>query len=124
MTRIAVELAAKGQAAQQARVLIRKRLGETLPATLLWDLLTVVSELVTNAVRHGKGDTIRLRLGIDVDGSVTGEVENDGRGRVEPRPIDTATTSGMGLHIVAALAERWSVDLNDSTLVAFELAPP
>jgi hypothetical protein len=55
---------------------------------------------------------------------VTGEVENDGRGRVEPGPIDSTTTTGMGLHIVAALAERWSVDLNDSTLVAFELAPP
>ena len=124
MTRIAVELTASGQAAQEARGLIRKRLGEVIPATTLWDLLTVVSELVTNAVRHGESETVRVRLGIDFDGNVAGEVENDGRGRVEPRPIDVASTSGMGLHIVAALAERWWVYVNDSTLVAFELSRP
>jgi anti-sigma regulatory factor (Ser/Thr protein kinase) len=124
MTRIAVELVASGQAAQEARGLIRNRLGEVIPATTLWDLLTVVSELVTNAVRHGESETVRVRLGIDFDGNVAGEVENDGRGRVEPRPIDVASTSGMGLHIVAALAERWWVYVNGSTLVAFELSRP
>ena len=121
---IAVQLESGSEAAQEARGLIRRRLDEVLPATMLWDLLTVVSELVTNAVRHGDGDTVRVRLGVDADGNVTGAVEDDGRGRVELRPIDAAGTRGLGLHIVAALAERWWVSLDDSTLVAFVLASP
>lgn len=121
MTRLAVEIASGKEAAEEARELIRKRLGDLLPATTLSDLLTVVTELVTNAVRHGEGNTVRVRLGVATDGRVTGEVENDGRGRIEPRPIELPSTSGLGLHIVGAIAKRWCVHVTDSTLVSFEL---
>jgi signal transduction histidine kinase len=121
MTRLAVEIASRKEAAEEARGLIRKRLGDLLPATTLSDLLTVVTELVTNAVRHGEGNTVRVRLGLAADGRVTGEVENDGRGRVEPRPIELPSTRGLGLHIVGAIAKRWCVRGTDSTLVCFEL---
>jgi signal transduction histidine kinase len=121
VTRVAVEIASKEEAAEEARALIRKRLGDLIPATTLSDLLTVVTELITNAVRHGDGNTVRVRLGVAVDGRVTGEVENDGRGQVEPRPIELPSTSGLGLHIVGAIATRWWVDVTDSTLVSFEI---
>jgi signal transduction histidine kinase len=121
MPGLTVQLASKEQAAHEARELIRERLGDLIPATTLWDLLTVVTELVTNAVRHGQSDTVRVRLGVAADGKITGEVENDGRGRVEPRPIERRGTSGLGLHIIGAIAERWWVHVNDSTLVRFEL---
>jgi anti-sigma regulatory factor (Ser/Thr protein kinase) len=62
MTKLAVQLASTAQAPYEARVLIRERLAEVIPATTLWDLLTVVTELVTNAVRHGRGGSVRIRL--------------------------------------------------------------
>jgi two-component sensor histidine kinase len=121
MTKLAVQLASTAQAPYEARVLIRERLAEVIPATTLWDLLTVVTELVTNAVRHGRGGTVRIRLSVAASGKVSGEVENDGRGRVEPRPIDVTSTSGLGLHIVGAIADRWRVFVGGSTRVRFEL---
>jgi anti-sigma regulatory factor (Ser/Thr protein kinase) len=121
MTTLALELPLTAQTAYNARALIRERLGEVLPATRLWDLLTVVTELVTNAVRHGDGDTVRIRLSVAANGKVSGEVENDGYARIELRPIDTASASGLGLHIVGAIANRWRVFVGDATRVRFEL---
>jgi anti-sigma regulatory factor (Ser/Thr protein kinase) len=121
MTTLAVELPLTTQTAYNARALIRERLGEVLPATRLWDLLTVVTELITNAFRHGHGDTVRIRLSVAATGNVSGEVENDGYARIELRPIDIAGTSGIGLHIVGAIADRWRVFAGDSTRVRFEL---
>jgi anti-sigma regulatory factor (Ser/Thr protein kinase) len=124
MTVLALRLAPTAQAAHEARLLIRERLAEVIPATTLWDLLTVVTELVTNAVRHGHGGTIRIRLSVAANGKVSGQVENDGRGRVEPRPIDMTSASGIGLHIVGAIADRWRVFVGGSTRVGFELLRP
>jgi anti-sigma regulatory factor (Ser/Thr protein kinase) len=125
MTKLAVKLASTAQAAREARVLIRERLTEDIPATTLWDLLIVVTELVTNAVRYGHGNSVRVRLSVAADGKVSGAVDNDGHGRVEPRPIDTASTSVKGLHIVGAIADRWRVSFIDgSTRVRFELPRP
>jgi anti-sigma regulatory factor (Ser/Thr protein kinase) len=86
--------------------------------------LTVVTELVTNAVRHGHGDTVRIRLSVAANGKVSGEVENDGYARIELRPIDTASASGLGLHIVGAIADRWRVFVGSSTRVRFEMPRP
>jgi anti-sigma regulatory factor (Ser/Thr protein kinase) len=124
MSLIAVELPSTTDAANEARSVIRERMADRLPATLLWDLLTVVSELVTNAVRHGGGDTVRISLDVAADGRVSGDVENDGRGRVEPLPIEPASATGMGLHIVGAVADRWWVRVGDATRVSFELVAP
>jgi two-component sensor histidine kinase len=124
MTRFAVQLASTAQAPYEARVLIRERLAEMIPASTLWDLLTVVTELVTNAVRHGRGGTVRIRLSVAASGKVSGEVENDGRGLVELQPIDLKSTSGLGLHIVGAIADRWRVFAGRSTRVRFELLRP
>jgi anti-sigma regulatory factor (Ser/Thr protein kinase) len=121
MTKLAVQLASTAQAPYEARVLIRERLAESVPATTLWDVLTVVTELVTNAVRHGRGGNVRIGLSLAADGKVSGEVENDGPGRVELRPIETTSTSGMGLHIVGAIVDRWRVLAGRSTRVRFEL---
>jgi anti-sigma regulatory factor (Ser/Thr protein kinase) len=96
----------------------------SVPATTLWDVLTVVTELVTNAVRHGRGGNVRIGLSLAADGKVSGEVENDGPGRVELRPIETTSTSGMGLHIVGAIVDRWRVFAGRSTRVRFEVPGP
>jgi anti-sigma regulatory factor (Ser/Thr protein kinase) len=69
----------------------------------------VVSELVTNAVRHGRG-RVALSLAL-VDGArPIGEVADEGEPFEAPRTgPGEGDIGGWGLCIVAALAERWGV---------------
>jgi anti-sigma regulatory factor (Ser/Thr protein kinase) len=112
------------RADDEARSVIRARLADSLPAPALYDLLTVVSELVANGVHHGDPGSIRLLVTVEDDGATWGLVENPGRGRPAPREIDADTGSRLGLHIVDAVAERWDADTrNGTTRVRFRLDP-
>lgn len=71
------------------------------------DLLTVICELVTNAVRHGRPDiTLTLALG---EGCVRGEVTDRGPGLPRPRTPAADDDGGRGLQIVAAYTRSWGV---------------
>ena len=76
---------------------------------------------MANGVRHGDGDTVRVRVDVSRTGRVSGEVENDGDGLVVERPIDRNLETGLGLRIVTALVERWKVVADGVTTVRFEL---
>jgi PAS domain S-box-containing protein len=65
----------------------------------------VVSELVTNAIRHG-GPPIQLRLIRDV-GGVTCEVSDGSNSSPHLRRAQTYDEGGRGLMLVAQLARRW-----------------
>ena len=119
--RLDMQLAADEEAGQAARRLIRERFGDRLPAVTLYDLLTVVTELVANAVQHGRGKMIGLAIAVGEDGVVRGEVQNEGSGAVRPRPINFGKSGALGLHIVEAVAARWSVLSDGVTRVSFEL---
>ncbi|MEW9531035.1 ATP-binding protein [Microbispora sp. NPDC049125] len=70
------------------------------------DVLLVVSELVTNALRHGDGSPV-LRL----SGGVTWmrvEVADDGAGL--PRLRRRGRMDGWGLNLIQQLAAGWGVD--------------
>ena len=121
MSDLAVELEATAEAPGEARQTIRARFAERLPATTLYDLLTVVTELVSNGVRHGRGETVSLRIDLRGDGRVVGEVESEGSGTVMPREVDVGSGNGLGLRIVAALVERWRVIADGTTRVRFEI---
>ena len=91
----------------------------------------LVSELVTNSVRHaglGPGDEVRVTIRLE-DSTLRVEVADPGAGfdpavqRDRPRARDAPTTGGYGLFLVAELATRWGVSHDDITLVWFELAP-
>ena len=90
----------------------------------LRDVRLLVSELVTNAVRHANledGDVIGLVVET-LDGALRVEVHDPGGGFVPSAPSpDPARPSGWGLYLVAELADRWGVDSEDRTLVWFEL---
>jgi anti-sigma regulatory factor (Ser/Thr protein kinase) len=121
---VTMELAPEAKAGAKARQILQSRVADFVPATALWDLLTVVTELVNNSVRHGPGDPIQVRITVNDDGSVRGEVEDQGDGEVALREmIEDGTGGGMGLHIVQALTERWAV-YEGSTHVWFEMGPP
>jgi anti-sigma regulatory factor (Ser/Thr protein kinase) len=95
-----------------------------LPEDQLGDVRLLVSELVTNAVRHADmGDQDAIRLTVDVTGAaVRVEVSDPGSGfEPEPPPTDPARSSGWGLFLVETLADRWGVERGSGTRVWFEL---
>jgi anti-sigma regulatory factor (Ser/Thr protein kinase) len=110
-------------AARTAREELRARLRERLPAEYLLSLLLIVSELVTNSARHGPGLPIKVRIRVNDDDSLRGEVEDGGHGEVAIRELaDAGPGGGYGLRIVDALADRWAV-YEGTTQVWFELHP-
>ncbi|MBO3749384.1 ATP-binding protein [Streptosporangiaceae bacterium NEAU-GS5] len=100
-------LPATGPSVAAARELVRRELPAWGRSDLVDDCLLIVSELVTNAVRHG-GSAIALRLFADGD-AVRGEVYDPGDGVPRPRDPDHDSTDGRGLHIVDALTDAWGV---------------
>jgi anti-sigma regulatory factor (Ser/Thr protein kinase) len=103
------------------------RLAGHVPEPLLSDLRLLVSELVTNSVRHarlGSKDVIELRVALSGD-SVRLEVADPGPGfEATLRPPGPDGSSGWGLHVVDAIADRWGVDHRDSTRVWVEINRP
>jgi anti-sigma regulatory factor (Ser/Thr protein kinase) len=90
------------------------------------DACLMVSELVTNAVRHAglkASDRIRL-LAQQSNAVLRVEVDDPGRG-FELRPVspDPARGSGWGLYLVDELADRWGMDRGrrGGTRIWFEL---
>lgn len=121
------ELAPGSDPGYEARGWVRRQLGERVTAVQLYDLLTVVTELVSNAVVHGDGGETPIGLSVTVepDGRISGSVENAGGGT--PEIVDRANGrldpgSALGLRIVDALTESWSAEVNGSTRVSFRLA--
>lgn len=66
----------------------------------------LVSELVTNAVRHAPGGPIRLTLTLRPAG-LRGEVEDAGADLPLIRPSSAEDESGRGLLLVEHIATRW-----------------
>ena len=86
-------------------------LGERLMAPEQLDNLTlVVTELVSNAVRHSaSSDPVRLAM-TPKDGYVCVQVTDSGRGLVpEPGAIGSQSTPGYGLFLVERLTRRWGM---------------
>ena len=84
----------------------------------------VVSEVISNAVRHGgaPGETIRLAV-TPKDGYICVQVTDSGPGLV-PRPgaFESDDEGGFGLFIVEQLTRRWGVTREDNrTRVWFEI---
>ncbi len=85
----------------------------------------LVSELVTNVVRHAPPTSLvsaadlRVRLYGD---RVRVEVRDEGTGfSPHPREVDQDAESGWGLHLVSELADEWGVELGAQNCVWFEV---
>jgi anti-sigma regulatory factor (Ser/Thr protein kinase) len=97
-----------------------------LPTDQLGDVRLLVSELVTNALRHADlaaSDAIHLVVEV-TDPSIRVEVSDPGQG-FDPEPAadeDGAEPGRWGLYLVETLSDRWGVDrLTGLTRVWFEL---
>lgn len=103
---ITFRLARNDEAPARARAQVR-RLLNTVPTAVRSDALMLLSEVVTNAVRHGSG-SIAVRAEAD-DAGVEVSVADDAA--AEPRlmiqPLDAE--GGRGLALVASLSDAWGV---------------
>jgi serine/threonine-protein kinase RsbW len=108
---------------------VRKTLGEMLAEHLdetdLFDAIVLVSELVTNAVRHGRADeheTIVVHVAIAQD-VLRVEVCDRGPGFEPPTvPRPRRQGGGNGLVLLAHMSSAWGVAGDDGTCVWFERA--
>jgi anti-sigma regulatory factor (Ser/Thr protein kinase) len=121
--KLEADFEATATAPREARALIRRQTIDLVPATTLADVLTVVTELVDNAVRHGEGSGVRLCLDVSSD-TVTGGVESIGPAEIEYVVPGAQELEGLGLHIVNAIASAWDVERRAGAVnvVRFEVA--
>jgi anti-sigma regulatory factor (Ser/Thr protein kinase) len=100
------------QAPRVARSVIAQWLADHVAPSVLETALLLVSELVSNSVRHSgvpEGEDVVVRVGLWRDGCRL-EVEDPGRdGVIAPQPQDLRNGGGMGLNLVQMLSERWGV---------------
>jgi anti-sigma regulatory factor (Ser/Thr protein kinase) len=99
-------------------------LGADLSCDALDRLQLLVSELVTNAVRHAgltAGDEIALNVFVDPE-TLYVEVHDDGVGYTPDLPNpDPLRASGWGLWLLEALTDRWGIYNGGGTTAWFEM---
>ena len=111
------------QAPAEARRMVERLCDRMTPAQLD-TLRLLVTEVVTNAVRHVDRDgALGLRLSVRGD-RVRVEVLDPGTG-FEPRQrtADSPLGGSWGLHFLEVLADRWGIDRGERNTVWFELGP-
>ena len=101
---------------------------DVLPLAMIERAMLLVSELVTNSVRHaGACDAIRLVVHVGArDRRLRVEVRDRGRG-FDPAELaggSPAAGAGFGLAMVDALADRWGVDQASSPSPDGQGRPP
>jgi anti-sigma regulatory factor (Ser/Thr protein kinase) len=124
ITRVQIAVASGPGAPARARGAVTGWLSGRVSAKLLDDARLLVSELVTNSVRHARlapGAPIRITIGIS-DGFVHLEVEDSGDAPIAALVPDRQHGSGFGLYLVDMLAERWGSSHDGATRVWAELA--
>jgi anti-sigma regulatory factor (Ser/Thr protein kinase) len=95
-----------------------------LGAERLHDMRLLVSELVTNSVRHarnGREEELELTVSVSARAIHVSVVDHGPGFAASPRQPDDDPGSGWGLFLVEQLSDRWGVELNGCTQVWFEI---
>jgi anti-sigma regulatory factor (Ser/Thr protein kinase) len=123
MTSLKRSFAPEAGAVPNARGML-SMLDSELPHGVAEDARLLVSELVTNSIRHADLQPDQsISVHLHLDGSVLRvTIAHPGGGfAYEPRRIDSAPDSGWGLFLVNEIADRWGVSGDGGTTVWFEL---
>ncbi len=111
------EVPRTAEAIPAARALARELISDHVEASTCDDVTLIVSELVTNAVRHGSGEAVTVALSVG-DG-VRVDVR-DGGGKTVPairHQSDDGRPGGWGLVLVDRIAHEWGVVTSGFTQV-------
>jgi anti-sigma regulatory factor (Ser/Thr protein kinase) len=94
-----------------------------LDGSLAQSLILLVSEVVSNAVRHSAGDPhSAIELVADFGEETIRVTVTDAGEGFTPRPRDPARThDGYGLYLLEKVATSWGVESRGDTKVWFEL---
>jgi anti-sigma regulatory factor (Ser/Thr protein kinase) len=121
---ISLKLDSGPEAAAAARAALRT-LEPRLAPDPMNDVRLLVSELVTNSVRHSEGANSGAPVTLEValsDEKLRVMVTDRGTGfEPHPREPGQSKASGWGLYLVDKLADRWGVIRNHITRVWFEI---
>jgi serine/threonine-protein kinase RsbW len=120
---VSLELPATSHAPARAREAVRQAARRTaVDADDRWRVEMIVTELVTNAVKHGPGGPVELALEAGGNG-MRGEVRDPGSG-ISSYDLDRRRATeegGRGLFLVDALSDSWGLS-DDRSRVWFEVA--
>jgi anti-sigma regulatory factor (Ser/Thr protein kinase) len=96
-----------------------------------FDLRLLASELVANAIKHGAAAEASILLSVEQIGTTLRVAVEDAGPLFTPAPAERPAadaTSGRGLYLLTALADRWGVERQHGNQAWFELdlaaAPP
>ena len=118
-------LPATAESAGMARWLITDLLGDLVDRDTLDTAALLTTELVSNAIRQTREELV-LTVGLAA-GRIRVGVADSSHRRPQLVQVGSRDTSGRGLHLVEALADRWGVEPDEHGLgktVWFELDVP
>jgi anti-sigma regulatory factor (Ser/Thr protein kinase) len=123
-----IQVIAGPEAAASARGAIAD-LGVSLLRERMDDVQLAISEIVTNAVRHGRLrqdiDAVRITVGTGHDAvRVTVEQPTVASVRIEEPRLGGEDPGGFGLHLVDHVADGWGHDPGPPGRVWFEFSRP
>jgi anti-sigma regulatory factor (Ser/Thr protein kinase) len=115
MTDLNMQLRADDSAPRLSRVQLDE-IADELGSRLI-DVKLVVSELVSNSVRHANThEGVQVRVRVD-DDKIRVEVVDDGPGFT----LDSKKDDGLGLTIVKRLAQDWGISVDSTCTVWVEM---
>jgi anti-sigma regulatory factor (Ser/Thr protein kinase) len=122
--RLKVVVASGLDAPATARAAVAAWLSPQVADQVLNDAQLLVSELVTNSVRHAQlASDATVRVSVEIcDGFVRLEVEDPGDVAIGAVAPNREQGGGFGLLLVEALAQRWGSEHGGTTCVWAELA--
>jgi anti-sigma regulatory factor (Ser/Thr protein kinase) len=123
VARLHMRIKAGPEAAGEGRHALDRLEGSVDPEQLA-ELRLLVTELLTNSVRHATEDGDWIGLDVDIYANAVRVVVTDRGPGFHPEPTPQPhvdRSGGWGLCLVDRLADRWGVEHSDETSVWFEV---